>query len=114
MKDADAQAEIYTRVGREILQHRLNAGLSQAELASSIGLTRTSISNIEKGRQKMLLHTLVMIAESLRVPTASLLPASEHDGHAHAFSGSPVSDPERAQISAIVNRMKSPQQEPET
>lgn len=63
----------YKTVGEKIRSQR-GKNLSQEALASAVGLTRTSISNIEKGRQKMLLHTLVDIADALRVEAASLLP----------------------------------------
>ena len=53
---------IYEQIGREIAQYRTSIGLSQADLARSIGLTRSSISNIEKGRQKMLVHTLLELS----------------------------------------------------
>lgn len=62
----------YKKVGQKIKAQRGN--LSQEALAKAIGLTRTSISNIEKGRQKMLLHTFFDIAEVLKVDINSLLP----------------------------------------
>jgi len=112
VKDAEAHASIYLHVGREIANHRANAGLSQAELAAAIGLTRTSISNIEKGRQKMLVHTLIDIADRLRISTAALLPKSGSLLLEHSFSGSPVTVPERAEISALVaQRMRTPLEE---
>lgn len=63
----------YPAVGAAIARRRRELGLSQAALASAIGLTRTSISNIEKGRQKMLLHTFLDIATALAVPPEKLL-----------------------------------------
>jgi transcriptional regulator with XRE-family HTH domain len=104
------QTLIYEHVGREIALQRTSIGLSQADLARAIGLTRSSISNIEKGRQKMLVHTLLEIAASLRVATSSLLPPLKMVED-HAFSGSELSRLERSHISAIVNRIKSPKSE---
>jgi len=63
----------YKQVGEKIRAQR-GKDLSQEALASAIGLTRTSISNIEKGRQRLLLHTLADIAAALNVDAASLLP----------------------------------------
>lgn len=51
--------------------------MTQEGLASLVSLTRTSITNIEKGRQKILLHTIVDIASTLRVAPADLLPESK-------------------------------------
>ena len=70
MKDHSA---FYRQVGEKIHARR-GKNLSQEALASAVGLTRSSISNIEKGRQKLLLHTLVDISEALNVEVASLLP----------------------------------------
>lgn len=72
---ADYQA-FYAEVGRRIRQAREKRGLSQEALASAVSLTRTSVTNIEKGRQKFLVHTLVDLARSLRVEPTTLLPES--------------------------------------
>jgi transcriptional regulator with XRE-family HTH domain len=48
--------------------------LTQAKLADDIGLERTSITNIERGNQKIPLHVLYRICESLHVPITDLLP----------------------------------------
>lgn len=66
--------EFYVEVGRRIRQARENLGISQQELASQVSLTRTSVTNIEKGRQKFLAHTLVDLASALQVDLMSLLP----------------------------------------
>jgi len=64
----------YREVGHKIKVQREQFGLTQEALASQVSLTRTSITNIEKGRQKFLLHTLIDIATALGVAPASLLP----------------------------------------
>lgn len=73
MADMKDHGVFYKQVGEKIRARR-GTKLSQEALASAVGLTRTSISNIEKGRQKLLLHTLVAIADALKVEAASLLP----------------------------------------
>src|SRR5437879_2601330 len=60
MKD---HSTFYKQVGEKIRSRR-GKKLSQEALASAVGLTRTSISNIEKGRQRLLLHTLVDVADA--------------------------------------------------
>ena len=69
--------DFYQRFGRHLRQARKAAGLSQADLAVAIKLTRTSISNIEKGRQKVLLHTFVELLHVLNVQSGELLPAAQ-------------------------------------
>ena len=50
--------------------------MTQEALASKVSVTRTSITNIEKGRQNFPLHMLTELAAALHVPPASLLPDS--------------------------------------
>jgi transcriptional regulator with XRE-family HTH domain len=64
----------YKRVGENIRARRKKQGLSQEALARAVGLKRPSMSNIEKGRQNLLLHTFCEIAETLNTDTISLLP----------------------------------------
>ena len=65
----------YQRFGSNLRQARKAAGLSQTDLALAISLTRTSVSNIEKGRQKVLLHTFGELLRVLNVQPGDLLPA---------------------------------------
>jgi len=71
---SQSAARVYFELGRLIREARDQRGLTQAELAASVGLTRTSVSNIEKGRQKMLLHTLYDFAGALGIEPKALLP----------------------------------------
>jgi transcriptional regulator with XRE-family HTH domain len=64
----------YAQVGKRIRTVREERGLTQEALASLVNLTRTSITNIEKGRQKLMLHTFVAVAAALRISPAALLP----------------------------------------
>jgi transcriptional regulator with XRE-family HTH domain len=63
----------YKSLGIAIRKARITRKLSQTRLAELIGLQRTSITNIELGRQRLLLHTLIDIASVLAVPAATLL-----------------------------------------
>lgn len=67
-------ASFYKEVGRLVQKSRKARGMTQEILASRIGLTRTSVTNIEQGQQKFLLHTLIDIAQALHIAPASLLP----------------------------------------
>ena len=70
----ERSGEFYRRFGQNLRQARRAAGLSQSDLAVAIKLTRTSISNIEKGRQKVLLHTFGEMLHVLSVQPSDLLP----------------------------------------
>ena len=50
--------------------------MTQERLGRLVGLSRTSITNIEKGRQHISLHQLFAIAEALRVRPDMLLPSA--------------------------------------
>lgn len=67
--------DIYSDIGLKIREERERLSLTQEGLASAIGLTRSSVTNIEAGRQKMLLETFIDIAEALNVAPEKLLPS---------------------------------------
>lgn len=72
----EGNREFYAAVGRLIAKARTGR-LTQEALAKRTALTRTSIINIEKGRQQVLLHTLVDIAQALSVPVVELIPDTD-------------------------------------
>lgn len=65
---------LYKDFGRLVRDHRRRLGLTQDQLGELIGLSRTSITNIEKGRQKVLLHQIFALGASLQIPPEALLP----------------------------------------
>jgi transcriptional regulator with XRE-family HTH domain len=69
--------EIYRGVGRKIRQTRENQRLSQDSLAQRLGISRTSMVNIEAGRQRAPLHVLWQIAELLQTKLILLIPSPE-------------------------------------
>jgi len=48
--------------------------MTQDRLATLVGLSRTSITNIEKGRQRVSLHQLYRISDALGISPDMLLP----------------------------------------
>lgn len=67
---------IYATIGHAIQSERDALGFSQSDLAQELGLTRTSVTNIEAGRQRLQVHTLYRIACALAIPVTALLPRS--------------------------------------
>lgn len=67
----------YRQFGRILAEARNKKKISQEVLARELGLTRTSITNIEKGRQPVQLHTLYHISQLLSVELKDLLPAPQ-------------------------------------
>jgi transcriptional regulator with XRE-family HTH domain len=70
----EAIDRFYRDVGNLVQAARDQAGLSQTELADRIGFTRSSVANLEAGRQRIRLHILALIADALRVNTDELVP----------------------------------------
>ena len=66
--------QIYKEVGARIRDARLRLSMSQGDLASRSGFTRTSIVNLEGGKQRIPLHRLFQIASVLNVDPTMLLP----------------------------------------
>ncbi|KAA6222950.1 XRE family transcriptional regulator [Streptomyces albofaciens JCM 4342] len=69
--------EFYEVFGDRVRRARAALGVNQQELGNAVGLNRTSISNIEKGRQRIALHMLFEFAAALRVEPESLLPSPD-------------------------------------
>jgi transcriptional regulator with XRE-family HTH domain len=65
---------VYREFGKRLRDARKQAGLSQEALADKVGFARTSITNIEKGRQHFTLHTAYELAIELGVDVSVLLP----------------------------------------
>ena len=66
--------QFYSIVGRKIKFARGEAGISQTVLAQRIGFNRSSIANLEAGRQRIGLHLFFLISEAIGVSPAALLP----------------------------------------
>lgn len=66
-------SDFYAALGANIRKRREKLGLTQDQLAGEIGLSRTSIVNIEAGRQGIAVHQFVDISESLAVAPGVLL-----------------------------------------
>ena len=69
------EQEYYYQLGLNILVARKATGISQEMLANKLGVSRTTMVNIEKGRHRTLIHVLVEISEALNVKLESLLPS---------------------------------------
>ena len=68
-----AEHDFYQSIGARIRIAREVRGLTQGQLGKAIGLTRTSIINIEQGRQGLPLHGFVRLADYLGVSFRLLL-----------------------------------------
>ncbi len=66
--------DFYQKLGENLKEARIKSEKSQEALAKSMGLSRVTVVNIEKGRQKVMVHNLVEAANFLNVNIGSLIP----------------------------------------
>ena len=71
----DSEKAFYVAFGRMLSELRRKKRISQEMLADELGLARTSITNIEKGRQPLQLYSLYVIARLLGTDVKDLLPS---------------------------------------
>lgn len=67
----------YKQLGRRLQGFRLRQGITQEDLGRRLNppVKRASIANVESGKQRLLLHTFIQIAEILDCEMGELLPA---------------------------------------
>jgi transcriptional regulator with XRE-family HTH domain len=73
---------MYRAFGKLVRLGRERRDLSQEELGRFVGLSRTSIVNIEKGRHHLVIHQLLAFARALEVPPRSPIAVDASDGTA--------------------------------
>ena len=88
----DAVDQLYEVIGERIRAARAHAGTTQTELGQRVGLTRSSIANIEAGRQRAMIHTLLQVADALEVALADVVPKCDSAGHGSAVLPSSTLD----------------------
>ena len=67
----------YEEIGKRIQKAREEAGISQWELSSRLGVTQAALSNYELGKRRLNLVTLERLAEELARPLGYFLEDSE-------------------------------------
>lgn len=70
----DIARRVQLEFGKRLKRAREEKGLKQLALASKLGLTRTSISNIERGEQRIFLDLAYEAAAFLGIEVAALIP----------------------------------------
>jgi transcriptional regulator with XRE-family HTH domain len=66
---------LYREFGLTLCAQRKRKHLSQEIFGAKVGLSRTSVTNVERGRQPVQLHQLYAFAEVLGIDPMKLLPA---------------------------------------
>lgn len=73
IRDPKNVEPIYAAIGSRVRYVRETLGISQAELARAVGLTRTSLVNFEAGRQRCMLHSIEAMAIAMSTTPKNLL-----------------------------------------
>jgi len=98
---------VYRQFGEKLHDVRSERQLSQAYVAEHIGLSRTSISNIEHGRQRIALHLVYLLAEAIRAdPLALLPPAAVSEGVVPTRDLSGLGEREKKFVTDVVSEQK--------
>jgi len=69
---------LYAQIGKRIQQRRASLGITQADLAKQVGMSRTSVANVEAGNQNAPVHVLYEMCVILHLRPADIFP--EIDG----------------------------------
>ena len=75
MSDASPEPSLYRQFGLNVAAARNRQGTTQLQLAGAVRLSRTSIANIEAGRQRVQIGLAYEIASALGVNVKELLPS---------------------------------------
>src|SRR5687768_7809828 len=102
--DEAALTAFYAEVGRRIREARSARQLTQEALARQVQLQRASVANIERGKQKLLLHTFQELCDALRVTPLELLPTLPTSRASEEAEELPsdLSDREKAWVRSLV------------
>jgi transcriptional regulator with XRE-family HTH domain len=68
------EERLYAVIGERLKRIRVGSGIPQSRLAAAIDHLRTSISNIESGRQRAPLHVLYELCYQLGIELTTILP----------------------------------------
>ncbi len=69
--------EVIKIMGRKVTELRIKAGLSQLETAKSIGIARTSLTNIENGNQSITPFTMMKFIKLFKCTYDDIFPSQE-------------------------------------
>jgi transcriptional regulator with XRE-family HTH domain len=70
------ERDVYKAFGQTIANLR-SGRLTQLQLARTVGISRASLANIERGEQRVYLHQLLALSDALGVTLTDLLPTGQ-------------------------------------
>jgi transcriptional regulator with XRE-family HTH domain len=70
---SSARGDICVRFGQRLRKLRMERGLTQTDLAVHLGMDRSFLSDLERGKREPCLRTLEVIAQGFEVSVPQLL-----------------------------------------
>lgn len=77
---------LYEAIGQRIKNERINAGYKQNDFAELLQISRTSLVNIEKGKQRPPVHFFYELSRILNKQIIIFLPQFEEFSSSHQFN----------------------------
>ena len=68
------ESELYKEIGSNIREFRKKRGFTQQALANRMGVTRTSITNLESGKQRPPVHFIYALCNELSISIHNIFP----------------------------------------
>ena len=81
--------QLVVDVGRRVAELRMNAGLTQEQLAVALRVSTRWVQRLEQRGENLTLHTLVKLANTLEVTPQSLLDEPSPEARAARGPGRP-------------------------
>ena len=73
--------ELKTIIGQNITTYRIQANLTQAQLAELVGVSPAFVSLVERGKKRMRISTLLAMSQALHVSCDALLSPEGPEAH---------------------------------
>lgn len=99
----EAEEQLFQYIGQRLRERRQAIDVTQADLAQRLGILRSSLANIESGRQRVPLITLYRLCFELNSDLTSMLPSVDTIVPRNTIVVTPESAPPKTL--AIINRL---------
>lgn len=94
-----------TTIGERIKKLRKDAGLSQAKFSTTLGLTQSFLSGLEKGRYQPTVTLLIRVANIYKPDALWLLTGESSTSEAVDVEGGPIFDKISESILLVLRQM---------
>lgn len=104
------EKQFYEDLGEMVAARRRQQGLNQAQVAQQAGMSRAALANIEVGRQRVLVHQICRLAETLKLDPSGLLPKIRNSAaEALPMSDTMLTKEQKSQIERLIDSVQTAQ-----